>query len=382
MYGVVRTHLSIEEYWEFLRINEIAGYGIRNFPTTAALGMGCGDYWDQTDRYFLAASIQKAENRLEADRWLGFPIRRDYGKPRQLSYVPELVLGKYLRGVGIETETLVETVNLTLSVLGAVVDPLVFTVAVSFTDVNELVLKYPSAYYLSNADNYYIRPSSVTITAGVATVEVPRARLLRPEYFKDYKNDNERPNYTVDTNFLDTVEVYRNYLDQTTGANLVWYRHAGAYGCYANVMAVPCNGSIGVCSDVRQLACSYVSAQRNGVVQLEPATYSDGSWTKTSYAIKRPPDGVEINYMRGYTDRYDELDVDLIRAVIAVAHNNLPRDYCHCDQQTLYYNDDTRPLEPPVRLGLGRSTWGLYEAEQIIREYDAKTYGSYGGGLM
>jgi len=375
--GIPSTYLSLEEYWEFLQINECAGYGIRNYPTTGVIGLGCGDYWDQKNRYFLAAAIAKAEKRLKADRWLGFPLRREYNdgntSARQLPYRLPVMLGKYLRGVGVETDTLVESVSLTLSSGGTIIDPVTFTTTVTFSDPNELVIYYPGT------TDCKIRPKSVSISGTTATVTIPRCRLLKPQYFKDYAEVVDRPDYEDDSYFLDGVDVYRNYLNQETGANLVWWRHKGQIYNYECVDIV--NDPSGACSDVRQLACPYVREQRLGEVVLEPATYSSG-WTKANYAVRREPDGLELNYMRFRYDRYEEIDEDIKRAVIAVAHNNLPRNYCSCDQQTLYYEDDTRALEPPVRLGLGRSTWGLFEAQEIIREFDAKTYGSYAGGLM
>lgn len=370
--GIPETHLSLEEYWEFLQINECAGYGIRNFPTTGVLGMGCGDYWDQDNRFYLASSIAKAEQRLKSDRYLGFPIRREYndnkGGPRQLEYSWPAYLGKYLRGIGVETNTLIESSSLTLSSEGTIIDPVTFTVTVTFTNENELVLYYPGT-------TCKIRPSNVSISSGTATITVPRCRLLKPQYFKNYSNDNERPNYLDDSYFLDGVDVYRNYLDETTGANIVWWRHEGQVHCFTDVLL---GESVGACSDVRQLACPYIVRERDGIFQLEPATYSS-SWSKSTFAVRRQPDGIEVNFLRFFYERYQKIDEMLKRAIIAVAHNNMPRRYCSCDVQTLYYEDDTKPLEPPVRLGFGRSTWGLFEADQIIKEFDRDRLGHNGG---
>jgi hypothetical protein len=72
--------------------------------------------------------------------------------------------------------------------------------------------------------------------------------------------------------------------------------------------------------------------------------------------------------MAGYFDRYEEIDPDIIRAIIAVAHNNLPEDYCTCAMQKRYYKRDANPIEPAVSLGLGPSTWGIFEAVQIVKE--------------
>lgn len=374
--SVPATHLSLEEYWKFLQINECAAYGIRNFPTSGVLGLGCGDYWDQRNRYYLAVAIAKSEKRLKADRWLGFPLRREYNdgnsSARQLPYRLPAMLGKYVRGIGVETNTFIETPTLTLDNAGSPVDPVTFTVNVTFTNENELVIYRPGT--LCN-----IRPESVSIASGVATVTVPRCRLLKSEFLIDYADDVDRPDYETDANFLSTVDVYRNYLNEQTGANLVWWRCKGQIHNQDGVDV--CYDPVAACSDVKQLACPYVREQRLGEATFEPATYSSG-WSKATYAVGRKPDGLEVNYMRFRYDRYEEMDEDIVRAVIAVAHNNLPRNYCSCDQQTLYYQDDTRPLEPPVRLGLGRSTWGLFEAQEIIRDFDAKTYSSYHGGLF
>lgn len=360
MYGVPKTHLSLEEYWQTLQISECQAYGIRNVPN--AQTSGCPDYWQQRGRYWLAFSIAKTEKIVSRTRWLGFPVRREYIATRQMNYDHPLYLGKYLRGVGVETNTLIDQVSISHTS-----DPVTFTVTVDFTDPDELVLKYPSVYYGSVCDADEIRPSCVLISGTTATVEVPRCRLLKPEFFIDYDKVTERPDYETDANFLSEVDVYRNYLDSTTGANIVWWG-------YKDCPTAPCG-------DTQQGCCAYVQDQRNGILTLYPATYSNGAWTKVSYTKCRTPDGVLINFMRGFYDRYEEMDEDLIRAIIAVAHNNMPQDYCTCSVQNRYFEEDTKPLEPAVRLGLGPSTWGIYEAAEIINAFDTRR-NSHGGGLL
>lgn len=365
--------LSLPEYWRFLQINECAAWGIRNYPTTGVTGLGCGDYWDHKNRYFLAKALIKAQERVESDRWLGFPVRAKYMGPMQRSYEPQVFLNKYVRGIGVEAQTEVELgKTLTLSTPPTIHDPVEFTVTVDFTDENELIICYPGQ------TDCHILPDTVVISGNTATITIPRCRLLKPEFHRDYRADAHRPDYTDDSNFLSSVDVYRNYLDTSTGANIVWWRHVGAYNCFSNTWV--CD-TVGTCSDVRQLVCGYVINQRQGLVQFEPATYSSGNWTRGKYAVNRMPDGLEINMQRGYYHRYGEIEADLQRALIAIAHNNLPQEYCSCSQQKLYYEDDTRPLEPAVRMGMGRSTWGLYEAEQIIREFDRDRH-AYKGGLL
>ncbi|MHA2136335.1 MAG: hypothetical protein ACW99J_20950 [Candidatus Thorarchaeota archaeon] len=353
IYGIPYTHLSLEEYAEFLQVPEPFLFGIRNHPDLTE-GKGCGDYWQQSERHYLA-TIRREYNEME-------------NRARELPYKWPLYLGKYVRGIGVETESTIAsgaTVNLSN---GTINDPVTISQAVTFTD--ELIVYYPGQ------TKYRIRPSEVSISGGTATITIPRSRLLHPDYLKDYNDDTDRPDYTDDSYFLTTVDLVRNYLDTTTGANLVWHRRAtDALSCC--VVDVYCDPS-DPCGETLQLACGYVRDERNGAVQLEPAIYS-GGWSKSAYAVKRRPDYTQINYMRGYWDRYEPMDEDIVRAVIAITHNNMPTDPCfRCAVTQHYYERDVTPLEPPVNLGLGPSTWGIYESVQILREFDNRYNGHHG----
>lgn len=382
MYGTLATLFSLEEYWETLQISECQAYGIRNVPDEVTTG--CDDYWQQRERYWLSFAIDKAEKAITTDTWLGFPLRRKYYETTTLPYKNPNYLAKYLQGIGVETETLVEQVNITLSSAGSPIDPVTITTTVDFTDTNEIIIKYPEAYWTGNCDGYTIRPSCVEISGTTATIEIPRCRLLKPDYFKDYDQITDRPDYTDDTYFLDTVDVYRNYLDTTDGADLVWLRTKSQIerGC-DTLFAFGSTPTVG--NITTQGAVARVVNGRDGTFYLEPATYTaaTNTWTRNSFSVQtRLPDQVRVSYMRGKWDRYEQVDSDVIRALISVAHNNLPQDYCTCSVQQRYHEDDNRPLEPPVSLGLGPSTWGIYEAVNLLKRHDATRNSHFGGGLF
>lgn len=374
MYGIPETGYSLEEYWQYLGISEPHGYGIRNAPDEFT--SGCREYWQQTERYYAGSAIKLTEERLRKDMWLGFPVRRTYYGPRQFPWAWPLYAGKYLRSIGTHTTTLVDTINVDLSS-----DPVEFTVTVDFTDENELIIKYPTDYFDEPTTNYTIRPSYVSISGTTATVKIPKSRLLKPAYMIDYSSDATRPDYTDNTYFLDTVDVYRDYVNTTTGTTIVWERHKGHVFCTAGVQLIPCDGPSGPCDTVVQEACGYVRLERDGYFHVEPATYSSGDFVRQNWSVSRKPDHARVSYMRGLWDRYDEVDSALQRAIIAVVHNNMPRDYCACSVQVRYFEEDNKPLEPPVNLGLGPSTWGIYIATQTIREYDYDRE-SHSGGLF
>ena len=372
MWGIPKTHLSLEEYWQFLQISEPAGYGIRNAPAEITQ-WACSVYWNQDERYHLAVAIAKAEKRFKSARHLGYPIRREYIGPEQYPYAWPLILrSRWVRQIGVERETTVKSGQaITLSTGGVIHDPVSFTVEeVAFTDPDEVVI------YCPDQTTYTIRPSVCQITLqGDGTydlyVEIPRSRLLKTAYFINYESgltgyeDADRPNYETDANFLTSVDVVRNYVLTTTGNNLVWWRPEPGTSCLP--ISVPSCEPSTPCAETLQLACAYVVDQKLGTAQYEPATYSSG-WVRASYSVNREPDGIQTNYMAGRWDRYDEIDEQMVRAIIAVAHNNLAEEYCTCNVQKRYYDEDTRPIEPPVRLSLGPSTWGIYEASEIVHE--------------
>jgi hypothetical protein len=371
MWGVPYTH-TVWDYVEFLQIPETFFLGIRGYPDLVAK-KGCGDYWDQIDRHFLSTSIDKAEERMSRDRWMGTPIRLEYKGPRELPWSWPVMLGVYVRGVGIRTLAAATTVDIS-AFITAGDDPVEFTVPVSYTNEDELLLYYP------DQTKYTMRPTSVSISGNTATVQIPRARLLLPAYYQNYDDVNDRPVYTTDAHFLQSVDVRREYLDYTTGSNLVWHRQeVQGYECVT--VDAACNPG-DACGETLQGACGYVRDQRQGIVQYEPATYASATWSRASLAVKRNPDYIQTSYSQGWYQRYDEIESQLTRAVIAIAHNNFPRDPCFkCALQQEYYRRDVEPLEPAANMGMGPSTWGIYEAVQIIEDFIANQYG-YAGGLF
>jgi len=370
MWGVPYTH-TIWDYVDFLQIPEAFFLGIRGYPDLVAK-KGCGDYWDQMDRHYLSTSIDKAEERMSRDRWMGTPIRLEYKGPRQMPWSWPVTMGVYIRGLGVKAAGATTTVDLSVQILAGD-DPVEFTVAVNYTSEHELIVYYP------DQTRYTIRPTSVVISGTTATVQIPRSRLLKPEYFINYDDVNDRPVYTVDLNFLTSVDVRREYLNTATGNNLVWHRRE-AQGYECTTVDAACNPSTS-CGETLQLACGYIRSQRDGIAQFEPANYN-GGWAKAALAVKRNPDYIQTNYTQGWYQRYEEPESQLVRAVIAIAHNNFPRDPCFkCGLQQHYYRRDIEPLEPAANMGMGPSTWGIYEAVQIIEDFIANQYG-YAGGLF
>jgi len=267
-------------------------------------------------------------------------------------------LGKYLRGIGVEAEidiSLAEPITLrTPMPANEIIDPIVLTVAVTFTDQDEVVLRYPGN------TKYYIRPSEVTIAAGVATITIPRVRLLKPEYFINFDSTlTQRPMYDDDDYFLDTIDIARNYLNTATGFNLVW------------------NPERNMCSPTvtKQIATAAVRSQRDGIAFSTSAV--------STYAVScRQPDHIEVSFMRGRYDRYEEVDSDITRAVVGIVHNYVPEEPCRqILEGRLFFLHDVRPLEPPVNLRLGPSTWGVFEAVQILKEFSHDRNSHYGGML-
>lgn len=85
------------------------------------------------------------------------------------------------------------------------------TVATTVTDSEEIHIYYPSK---SGADEWEIRPISVSIVGGVATITCRRELLVKEVYLEGLST--RAVDGLVDANFLATVDVYRVYNNTAT----------------------------------------------------------------------------------------------------------------------------------------------------------------------
>lgn len=292
----------------------------------------CNSFWDEPKRLQIANAL--AEAQWDIERIIGYPLcptwvtgewtdgdgtgRWTDTQPyrgRQITRYPMVIAP----GVMAE-ETLAESADVNCTDDPALIGPIATTLS-STAGIR--------IYHVGTSRRIY--PSSMTISGGNLYIYIPRCRLVRTNYLN--KTNLE---YTNLSYFATAVTVKRIYNDGSTNAVLV-APHICSNECSNNG-----------CSAYTQNACMYFTNSRLGFLQVAPATYSGGTWTRGgSDSCSRPYDTVRLNYYCGM----QTISRDVEMAIVRLAHNKIAQSICSCDTfVTMWRNDREEP-----RGGLTRS---------------------------
>lgn len=264
---------TLDRYQEIYRLPEYAFNGLYN-PDDELYD--CPTIWQQTDRDNLFENLRLAQEMRETE--LGFPLAPTYFS-EEYEYKPNLILGKkHISKIGLRTVTDIDTVTLTLTD-----DPVVITVAVTFTDPSEVRIFYPG-------ESVEIKPKKVRISGGNAEITIPRARLVDPVYNVNWDPDsNEIQVHRFDNLdlYLTEVDVKRIHYAENGGIQFVW--------------------NPGNCSseteEVTQTAKGLITNRKLAIVQTTPSVWT--SETAFTYSRRftgcRTPDLIRINYVAGHS---------------------------------------------------------------------------------
>ena len=300
------TMLSLDRYQELMRIPIAAFNGL--LKDDEAPCFDCAYVWKQTDRYALAEAIAQAEEMRIAE--LGYFPYPAYTS-ETVDYVFPLILSrKHLIAVGSETCTVISSgVALNLGLETAPNDPVVIAVATTVTNSSEIRVYHPG-------ETIEIHPSSISISGGIATIRIPRARLISP--FID-TNCDPPPSYYENDNFITSVDVKRCYTDPSTGAMFYWWGN-GSCPVFPTLMNCCCDlHQLSTFAQDSQLAFADIINARLAIVKLYPGSFDGTTWTAASFSNCGRPDKVVVNYRSGRT-----LSMLTEMNTIRLAHTLLP----------------------------------------------------------
>lgn len=312
----VTLSVSLDRYQELMHLPINAFNGLNKDNEEPVYD--CRHIWMQSERDDLAIYLYRAEEVRE--RELLYHLSPKYIYNERHTYSSPIVLNrKHLIEVGVEATTAIETVTLVHRTDGVINDPIVLTVTTTVVNKAELVVCYPD-------EDVRITPSRVTITGGVATIRIPRARLVKPELLD---NREDHLYYVHDENFLETVDVKRVYNDPATATNLVWTTTQLAHNCSPSHP----NGS-----ETTQTAIAAINlprANRLSLISIYPATYTNGSWSGQSMRYCYLPEMVSVSYKSGIRG---SLSTDILS--IKLAHTFMPNMPCTCPYVEQYWRED------------------------------------------
>lgn len=296
--------LTLDRYAELLRIPEAAFNGLNKSDDDQQFA--CNTIWKQYNRDHLATYLSAAEERRETE--IKFNISKKYLEEDYMykSYLYNLNKA-HLAIVGEQTTTVISTETVTYrDIYAAIIDPIILTIATTVTDTDELKVYYPG-------EDVEIHPSNISISGGVATIKIPRSRLVKPEL-----NDNRDDHlyYETDTNFLETVDVKRVYYNETEGVKLVWL-----------------NCTTG--AEQTQRAKSEIDDYENSIIRVAPANYSNGAWAYTAFMYAGSPHKVRVRYLSG---KIQSMNTQLL--TLRLAHALMPYKPIDCESVTQYWQND------------------------------------------
>lgn len=211
------------------------------------------------------------------------------------------------------------------------------TVSVSISNACEIALYYPVAGIIPSAghDAWQIRPISVSITGGTATITAKREQFVLSQLQSDIippADDSHLRGVDggVDANFLSTVDVYRLYNDPQQQVQFLW-EPKGCVTC-AGTGCTNCSYSV-------QLGCLMIRGDpRNSNIVYRPATWNttDLDFDAAEWSVFREPDLIRLWYYAGWRDKNltcptVEMDSSYERAVAYYAAALLDRPICECN---------------------------------------------------
>lgn len=374
-----RTWLPIDRWFEIIGIHPF--HANQLISATYMPSLTCGSVWFQyswqdasrISREDIAMAISMAEIRIANE--VGYNLLPDWiplgnGSPERLRFdrpgLPELfsrsgttVRGQlrsiqlrkgWVIGGGKRVKTGIETAIITRSDEDGdgYSETCTVTVGTSVTDPDEIKLYYPGE---SGADEWEIRPITVSISASVATIKFKVWQVVDP----DLQEALDAASIDAETalNFLTTVDVYRVYNDPQTQVQMLFEEDGGLCACNSsNCIA---------CQLDTQGGCLYKRDERLGIVSVVPATWSssDSAFSLNDWTACRAPDQARIYYYSGWQDPQadrpkSDMDPFWEKAVAYYAASLLEKDGCDCSNamEFIYHmRSDVSRVEP------GKGSW-------------------------
>lgn len=369
------TWLSLARYARIMGVAPPHFFGAQASQAFPLLG-GCDDVWPRhswqdegrTSREELAFQIYAAEQ--EIAEYLGFNLAPTFIHNEMHQYPQHyrrtafswaggldvrgsrkgivLGTGAHLIQSGGRSVSLIGTASTTGGSLAytdedgdGFAETATITLATTETNACELHAFVPST---GGHPGWEIRSAkSKTITGGNIVMVFGSWLFINPDVDAAYPTGDEFKaiNITTTANYLDSVDVYKVYADNTLVSARFFWERAGT--------CTVCDGSgCDACSLAYQDGCAVVRDVESGFIVPLPAEYdaTTGLWASANWAIGRDPDQVRLSYYAGdISQAYlqgnscDPLKQTYARAIAYMATARLTKPVCSCPHLVTSFNE-------------------------------------------
>jgi hypothetical protein len=301
-------------------------------------GFQCQEIWQKPQRDTINKYLAEAQYEIEqetayplAPRWIGQGQSDDYQDWQPFSTRLVTRFARYIEG-GIEAE---DDISLGEAVNQATDPGVVGPVATTVTDTDEVRVYHPGS-------DVEIDPSSIVISGGNLTIELPRCRTVTEAVADNPENGLD---YATLTNFESTVDIKRTYNDDSVEAVLA-YRDS-------------CSG----CTEATIAGCFYARNPRLGILDVQLSSNGTNNLCQCRAEI------IRLNYRAGA----DVLTRQAEDAIVRLAHSKMPNEPCGCDIVKRLWGRDRNIPDVLTRerlncpFGLNDGAWIAWQFAQSMK---------------
>lgn len=356
--------LAVEQWRSYMSYHPMHFYMLTNsiIPVTSACNTLVNQYaWqgpDKCGRSEIATAIETAEDKLtawlhyspmlhyttETLEWPRYPDNRVWrlGWADGSSHWISVKLKEgYIDAVGYQRQTLIGTTALTYSDADGdgLNDTFVATIVTTVTNPTALHVYFAAADRLDSEGptaRWQIRPVSITITGGVATIRGRAWMMVRPILYEGFTTTGLNP--STAGNFVTSVDVYSEYIDpdgltySDSQATLIW--ETLPYPQWVTYSSPPDNSRDPAAVAYTVARCGIRDAE-TGIVHAAKSEYdaTTGQWSVAGWTdyVHRPPDRLIIRYRAGYPLENGEMAKKFQVIIARMAAAELVRPICACD---------------------------------------------------
>lgn len=314
--------VPLARYAQLVDYSEAAFFGVRRDGQDE---YACRTIWTRWQRQAVTRALMAAQG--EFWKHCGYPMVKTFITAERHDYNRTVLLENcHVIGMGRKVDTLLASGK----AVSHATDPVSISQNVTTTDPEEIHVYHPGT-------DYEIIPSSVVIAGGVATILIPRVRMVA---LANDNNPDDGWDYTDTSKFEQTVDIRWIYLDPFYQVEVF---------CQA-----PCACPPPVATTFWNSV--QMKAPRIGHIKLDCNTSFCGC----------TPQYMEVSYLCGL----ESLSVHAEDAIIRLAHSRMPTEPCGCDfLRGMWERDKTVPdvltaERENCPFGLSNAAWQSWEFMQ------------------